>query len=143
MKECILSFLSDETGAVTVDWVVLTAAIVGIAIAVLTVVAGGIGDASSDINDDLGSAITLATLISGDGGGGYVPTTQGVFDSGYNVQGSATTPEDNYAILYSGYVDNPNEVTLDLLAGAEQQLIDSGGSIPEGNSTAVQLQNPT
>ncbi len=30
------NFMKDESGAVTVDWVVLTAAIVGIAIAVIT-----------------------------------------------------------------------------------------------------------
>ncbi len=46
-------FINDESGAVTVDWVVLTAAIVGIAIAVLTVIAGGINEAAVDINTDL------------------------------------------------------------------------------------------
>lgn len=35
------AFLNDESGAVTVDWVVLTAAIVGLGIAVLTSVSGG------------------------------------------------------------------------------------------------------
>ncbi|NNL17484.1 MAG: hypothetical protein HKP37_01965, partial [Boseongicola sp.] len=35
------TFLADESGAVTVDWVVLTAAIVGLGIAVLTSVGGG------------------------------------------------------------------------------------------------------
>lgn len=35
-------FSTDESGAVTVDWVVLTAAIVGLGIAVLTSVGGGI-----------------------------------------------------------------------------------------------------
>ena len=35
------TFCRDEDGAVTVDWVVLTAAIVGLGIAVLTSVQGG------------------------------------------------------------------------------------------------------
>ena len=35
------TFLNDESGAVTVDWVVLTAAIVGLGIAVLTSVSSG------------------------------------------------------------------------------------------------------
>lgn len=35
------TFLNDESGAVTVDWVVLTAAIVGLGIAVLTSVSTG------------------------------------------------------------------------------------------------------
>jgi Flp pilus assembly pilin Flp len=54
-------FANDESGAVTVDWVVLTAAIVGIAIAVITLISGGIQDASNGINDELlnASAVTF------------------------------------------------------------------------------------
>jgi hypothetical protein len=36
----IFKYLSDEDGAVTVDWVVLTAAIVGLGVAVLASVGG-------------------------------------------------------------------------------------------------------
>ena len=64
------NFAKDESGAVTVDWVVLTAAIVGIAIAVLTVIAGGINQASNDINTDLQTdASGPANLIVGTGTG--------------------------------------------------------------------------
>lgn len=54
-------FANDESGAVTVDWVVLTAAIVGIAIAVITLISGGIQDASNGINSELenASAVTF------------------------------------------------------------------------------------
>ena len=48
------SFGRDEDGAVTVDWVVLTAAIVGLGIAVLTTV----GDATDDYADDIGSHLS-------------------------------------------------------------------------------------
>jgi Flp pilus assembly pilin Flp len=51
----IKSFRNDESGAVTVDWVVLTAAIVGLGIAVLTSVSGGVGNMSSDIANGLSS----------------------------------------------------------------------------------------
>ena len=62
------NFAKDESGAVTVDWVVLTAAIVGIAIAVLTVIAGGINSASVDINSSLESgADGPVALINGSG----------------------------------------------------------------------------
>jgi len=44
-------FVTDENAAVTVDWVVLTAAIVGITIAVLTLISTGINNASNEIND--------------------------------------------------------------------------------------------
>ncbi|WP_409977130.1 Flp family type IVb pilin, partial [Pseudoruegeria sp. SHC-113] len=36
------NFAKDESGAVTVDWVVLTAALVGLGIAVLSTVATGV-----------------------------------------------------------------------------------------------------
>ena len=47
-------FRSDEDGAVTVDWVVLTAAIVGLGIAVLTTVGG----ATDDYGQTIGSHLT-------------------------------------------------------------------------------------
>ena len=47
------NFAANESGAVTVDWVVLTAAIVGLGLAVMAVVSGGIEDLSDDINDGL------------------------------------------------------------------------------------------
>lgn len=50
------AFTNDESGAITVDWVVLTAAIVGIAIAVITLISGGIQDAANGINDELRNA---------------------------------------------------------------------------------------
>ena len=46
-------FANDESGAVTVDWVVLTAAIVGIAIAVITLISGGVETAATEINDEV------------------------------------------------------------------------------------------
>ena len=55
----LTKFSSDESGAVTVDWVVLTAAIVGIAIAVITLIGGGIQDASNGINDELKNASSM------------------------------------------------------------------------------------
>ncbi|OUD08882.1 hypothetical protein BVC71_09170 [Marivivens niveibacter] len=41
MLNFIKNFRNDEDGAVTVDWVVLTAALVGIGIAVISTVSGG------------------------------------------------------------------------------------------------------
>ncbi|GAB1478878.1 hypothetical protein MASR2M74_14340 [Paracoccaceae bacterium] len=47
------AFKSDESGAVTVDWVVLTAAIVGLGMVVMTTVGGGITSLGSEIVTDL------------------------------------------------------------------------------------------
>ena len=59
------NFFADESGAVTVDWVVLTAAIVGMGIAVLTSVSGGATTMASNISGALGSA----SVSMGTGGG--------------------------------------------------------------------------
>ncbi|MBY6202801.1 hypothetical protein KUV65_15605 [Maritalea mobilis] len=42
------TFITDDTGAVTVDWVVLTAAVVGLALAAMAVISGGVEDLSQD-----------------------------------------------------------------------------------------------
>lgn len=43
------TFLESEEGAVTVDWIVLTAAIVGLGLAVISIVAGGALDHSTGL----------------------------------------------------------------------------------------------
>ena len=53
-----LSFWSDETGAVTVDWVVLTAAIVGLGVAVLAAVAGSAMTTTAKISKGITSQIS-------------------------------------------------------------------------------------
>ncbi len=60
MLNFIKNFRRDEDGAVTVDWVVLTAAIVGLGIAVLTSVSGGTTTLSDAISSELGS-MSIAT----------------------------------------------------------------------------------
>jgi Flp pilus assembly pilin Flp len=54
--EMFRRFREDEAGAVTVDWVVLTAAIVGFAIAVLATVQGGMEDLGTAISDSMSNA---------------------------------------------------------------------------------------
>ncbi len=53
MLNFIKTFRADEDGAVTVDWVVLTAAIVGLGVAVLGSVRSGATDLAGDISSRL------------------------------------------------------------------------------------------
>jgi Flp pilus assembly pilin Flp len=53
MNALIKNFAKSESGAVTVDWVVLTAAIVGLGLAVMAVVSDGVGNLSQDIDTQL------------------------------------------------------------------------------------------
>ena len=55
------AFLKDESGAVTVDWVVLTAAIVGLGIAVMTSVGGGTITLSDKVSSHMASQSVTTT----------------------------------------------------------------------------------
>lgn len=46
-------FQCDESGAITVDWVVLTGAIIGISFGIIAVIFGFLGAAEAKINSDL------------------------------------------------------------------------------------------
>jgi len=54
------NFRRDEDGAVTVDWVVLTAAVVGLGIAAVSTVSGGIDTAATTLTTDLAADMTTA-----------------------------------------------------------------------------------
>lgn len=53
----IRSFILDDSGAVAVDWVVITAGLVGLGLATTAVVSGGTEAASSDIDGALSSQV--------------------------------------------------------------------------------------
>jgi Flp pilus assembly pilin Flp len=53
LRKLFKNFKNDESGAVTVDWVVLTAAIVGLGMVVMKIVGGGIEGLGNDIVSDL------------------------------------------------------------------------------------------
>jgi Flp pilus assembly pilin Flp len=50
------AFLKDDTGAVTVDWVVLTAAIVGLGLLVFSFVRPAVSNLARGIGNELGQA---------------------------------------------------------------------------------------
>ena len=70
LLHAIKTFTNDEDGAVTVDWVVLTAALVGLGLAVMVVVKDGISDLAGDIDTELKKDHTTFTIdLSGSGSG--------------------------------------------------------------------------
>ena len=60
MLNFIKNFRRDEDGAVTVDWVVLTAAMVGIAIAIISSVNTSASTLKGDLVTDMTTASTVA-----------------------------------------------------------------------------------
>ena len=65
MTNLIKNFAKSEPGAVTVDWVVLTAAIVGLGLAVMAVVSDGVGNLSQDIDNQLTGQAIATTFTAG------------------------------------------------------------------------------
>ena len=63
------NFIANESGAVTVDWVVLTAALVGLGLAVMTVVSSGVEAVATDIDEELTTMGTQSYSFIGFTGG--------------------------------------------------------------------------
>jgi len=141
----VKSFTSNESGAVTVDWVVLTAAIVGIAIAVLTVVSGGLNSASNTVNDQLNSASTnsaiagaIAPTAGGAAGaatGGAMTASQFMANAGgnYNVALTAISLAAPAGFQFNGFVDTATGTPIyDSLPqnGAVQSVSVNGQTMP-------------
>ena len=62
LLRAIKKFHRDDEGAVTVDWVVLTAAIVGLGVAALAAVRGGTGTLTTKISAQLASQSISTTF---------------------------------------------------------------------------------
>jgi Flp pilus assembly pilin Flp len=71
MLNNIRTFAADESGAVTVDWVVLTAALVGLGLAVMGVISGGISSLTGNINTAFGTA--GSSILNG---GSFIPEAE-------------------------------------------------------------------
>ncbi len=57
MKRHLRDFLADEGGAITVDWVVLTAAVVGIQVVLLVnIISNSLTEVSTDIGEQVAEA---------------------------------------------------------------------------------------
>lgn len=58
MMKFLNAFRKEEDGAVTVDWVVLTAALVVLGLLVLQAVGGGAEDLANDLGADMTAMVT-------------------------------------------------------------------------------------
>lgn len=101
-------FKDDESGAVTVDWVVLTSAIVGIGMAVILLLSGGINTASNNISNGIGTKWNFNFTVR---------SAQDYFDFGIEAypfdqrQAWLTAREEVHADAPDGYEYDPNLTT--------------------------------
>lgn len=144
MRDQAKEFIRDEDGAVTVDWVVLTAAIVGLGIATYAVVSGGISDTSTDISSFM-QEDHITTSFGGDAGivggafsldGGYVTlqfadvaALAAAVTHYEGLDDAVITAE--YLSQYNGAVNGPNfNTSMDYLAAANAELARRGLDAP-------------
>lgn len=70
MLKFIKNFRKDEDGAVTVDWVVLTAAVLALGGAAATAISGGAANMTGAIGDELDGGVPTTGFGGGTGGTG-------------------------------------------------------------------------
>ena len=66
MKTLFDRFLEDESGAVTVDWVVITAAVVALGIGIFAVFESNVDDLAQQISGDLAGQLNSDTETAAD-----------------------------------------------------------------------------
>lgn len=90
------AFLFDDSGAVTVDWVVLTAGLVGLGLATMAVVSAGVEDLSGDTRTQMESQVISTSFASGSDTWSWSGRTS----SDYYAIGAAAAPGNNGATYY-------------------------------------------
>lgn len=149
-------FIKTETGAVTVDWVVLTAALVGVGLAVMGTVSIGVQDTSTDIREQLESSDIIRAsfdpapfegtvsysgmgggLQCNNGGAGFDPS-QSMVSQGCRVQNISEnislTGDDGsrYRIKQVDYYNLQNERTHTVFGYYEDGATDANPSDSSG-----------
>lgn len=142
--ERVRSFVTKTDGAVTVDWTIMAAAVVGIGIASVTYVRSG----SGALGDDVQSSLTNASVafisgvdLSQEIGAIWSPLT-GYYDL-LRPQTAAMTDEDlyNWLVYYSEFMTDPSlgantgftqDVYRDVYAVLQVEYEERGNTVPDG-----------
>ena len=141
-------FLEDTTGAVTVDWVVLTAAVTGLGLATVSVVSAGLEDLATDIQQSLMS--TNAATGSIDPWNSAHPTYVACQDTDVDFNAAVTLAQDAYdnntqdPLFELDYYQTEMETALndgsyvgDVAAREQHQCkIDVWGTVVDNNNLA-------
>lgn len=128
-----MRYFASDSGAVTVDWVVLTAGLVGLGLATMSVVSTGTQDASDDIEGQLANNIVSShfigseahfhetTPVTGCGGGDVAAYGEAWVDAGSTWQrvvdadGFKQAHLDNYGATYAAMTTAEKQAELDRL----------------------------
>lgn len=106
-----MAWIKDESGAVTVDWVVLTAGLVGLGLATISVVSTGVQDTSEDVDQQL-----QGTIIS-------TNFTQMEFSAWYAAIESTVAAQNTVGMGVE--LDPAERIRLEI-AGIEEEIAEEG-----------------
>lgn len=150
-----MTYLTNETGAVTVDWVVLTAALVGLGLATMGVVSSGVEDVSGDVEGQLSSTVIATTFegLTGNAYGlaGYTIISQASYDTwaaNYDAASVETLHADYLAVqtILQTRIDNGTDGWGPILGNAYHkmgaiaaELKTQGEALPEGAVLASEI----
>lgn len=151
----------------TADWVVLTSAIVGLGLAIVTTVSAGVMSGSDALTDDLGSAVEQASDKSTEPTPAERPMTGEEFLAGFSPLSSRHGPDwggggqtqswaqaaygrmsalsdsalmSTYNKNYSRAADGTSRTRADRVAVAQQVMSERGIGIPPGNKTSTEIR---
>ena len=150
----IRRFKADESGAVTTDWVVLTAAIVGLGLVAATSIGGSTTEAAAGVATSVDSTVSTALgheqtteefLASYNpvssrhrGGSGAGSWVRGAY--AYTSRLTDSQLAASYSRNYAKAMTGTNPVAADRLAVRERVMKDRGIAIPSGNKSASQVR---
>lgn len=142
------TFAAGDSGAVTVDWVVLTAGIVGLGLATMTVVSAGVEDLSGDTETTLTEyeiATAFAALVDYSGHSLVGPSHSEAWRTSETARFGAMSDADLMAAYAASYTTATGGVyphaqhETDRLGVMEQEMAARGMTIPNGNTPYTTL----
>jgi Flp pilus assembly pilin Flp len=152
------NFLQDESGAVTVDWVVITSGVVGLGLATMTVVSGGVETASGNASGtmtgfEISSSFEPLSSIE-NWLANYSPVNSALHGPswGPDAQGRSWVENtyDNWSQLSDHQIQHMytsdyasailgDATRADYVAVQEQIMAERGIAIPSGNLSAADI----
>jgi hypothetical protein len=154
----MIRFLQDQSGAVTVDWVVLTGGLVGLGLATMAVVSGGVETTSGNVSGTMTGyeiSSSFAPLSSIDNWlANYSPVNSGLHGPSWGPDAQGRSWVENTYANWSQLSDHQighmytadyasaimgDATRADYIAVQEQIMADRGIAIPTGNMSAADI----
>ncbi|PWJ15025.1 Flp family type IVb pilin [Jannaschia seohaensis] len=142
----IKNFLKDESGAVTVDWVVLTAALVGLGLAVMAVISSGLENLSGDIETQMSDGSIIRTAFVGSIADARDAACTGIVYCDDTLSAAALADLGSTDMAAIANVDYGSQYLTDsglTFGGADGTTLGTAGTDTDGNPTFTAADQTT